>query len=484
MARLSRREVVGLSAAVLLNQNETAVAQPNAEQDAVPLVVDFAAELPLFRALHGVNKGAVTFGSLLSVEAEHKALGIPFVRLHDCHWPNPDIVDMHAVFPNPAADPADPKNYDFALTDEYLASVRATGAQIIYRLGESIEHTSHKRYVHPPKSVEKWAQIALGIVRHYNDGWANGFRYDIPYWEIWNEPENRPTMWSGTDADYFQLYRTVAQTLKAQFPKIKIGGPAVGYSGKFEGKNFVPSEFVTNFLALCRKENLPLDFFSWHGYTGDLTELPHRATAIKKLLDENGFASAESHLNEWNYLPDNSWDGLAKKTPAKVRQAYVDRMTGMEGGAFLVATLLALQDAPVTVCNLFHGEVGSFGLFNEQGVPFPNYHALLFFCELLQTPKRVKTSGFDPKFLFVSAGLSTDRSSAQILASNVYAKEAAYRLELKILPWKGKTHYEIQLNDQENPEGKPKQTGMLNADDTLTLTLKAPSVALIKMRPA
>ena len=93
-----------------------------------------------------------------------------------------------------------------------------------------------------------------------------------------------------------------------------------------------------------------------------------------------------------------------EKTPAKLRQAFVDRMTGMEGSAFLVATLLALQEAPVSVCNLFHGELGSFGLFNEQGVPFPNYHTLMFFRELLNTPKRVETGGFDRKNLFIAAG--------------------------------------------------------------------------------
>ena len=59
----------------------------------------------------------------------------PFTRLHDCGWPNPYVVDHHVVFPNPNADPALPESYDFRLTDEYLAAVRQTGAEPIYRLG-------------------------------------------------------------------------------------------------------------------------------------------------------------------------------------------------------------------------------------------------------------------------------------------------------------------------------------------------------------
>jgi len=484
MERLSRRELVGFSAASLLGEESNAIAQANDQQAPIDLLVDFGRRLEPFRALHGINKGAIGSGGLVSVEAEHRALGVPYVRLHDCHYPNPDVVDIHAVFPNPDADAADPKSYDFALTDEYLASVRATGAQIIYRLGESIEHTRHKRYVHPPKSPERWAQIALGIIRHYNEGWANGFRYAIRYWEIWNEPENRPVMWSGTDADYFQLYKVTVLAIKAHSPNLKVGAPAVGNTGQIVAGKFVPSKFVEDFLAYCRKERLPLDFFSWHGYTADLLDLPLRARAIRKILDAAEFTHTESHLNEWNYLPDNSWEGLARTTPAKVRQAFVNRMTGMEGGAFIVATLLALQDAPVDVCNLFHGELGAFGLFNEQGVPFPNYHALLAFRELLDTPNRVHTMGFRPQESVISAGLAADNSFGQVLISNVFAKESVYRLTLKGLLWRTGTHYEIQIKDSAQPEGKPKQQGTLKQKETLEITLKAPAVALIKLRPA
>ena len=55
-----------------------------------------------------------------------------------------------------------------------------------YRLGESIEHTRTKRFVHPPGDMEHWAEICLGTIRHYTEGWANGFDFQIPYWEIWN----------------------------------------------------------------------------------------------------------------------------------------------------------------------------------------------------------------------------------------------------------------------------------------------------------
>src|SRR5204863_6401342 len=137
----------------------------------------------------------------------------------------------------------------------------------------------------------------------YNEGWANGFHMAIPYWEIWNEPENRPAMWSGSDEDYLRLYKTAARRIKAAYPKLKVGGPAVGFSGQFKNGQFEPSAFVLAFLEMCRREAVPLDFFSWHCYTSDPSELARRSHAIRRLLDSQGFNSTESHLNEWNYLP-------------------------------------------------------------------------------------------------------------------------------------------------------------------------------------
>lgn len=60
---------------------------------------------------------------------------------------------------------------------------------------------------------------------------ANGFHYDIEYWEIWNEPDNYPdteenAMWRGTKEQFFELYQVSASYLKSKFPKLKFGGYA------------------------------------------------------------------------------------------------------------------------------------------------------------------------------------------------------------------------------------------------------------------
>jgi xylan 1,4-beta-xylosidase len=444
------------------------------------LTVDFSAAQGEFRALHGINKGPLGANGLINVTAEQKELRVPFTRLHDCHHPNPDVVDVHVVFPNPDADPARPESYDFRSTDEYLAAVRATGAEMVFRLGESIEHQTVKRHVHPPRDPARWAAVCAGIVRHYNEGWAQGHRYGIRYWEIWNEPENRPVMWTGTDAQFLELYRVTARTLRAEFPNIKIGGPGFGYYGKLEGVEWKPSEFCAAFLEMCRREPVPLDFFSWHCYTDNPAELATRAHAIRRMLDARGFKTIESHLNEWNYLPDNSWNVVSRKIAGVARQRGIDRMMGAEGGAFLAASLIELQDAPVDVANFFHGETGIFGLFTEVGAPTPNYHAMLAFARLLETPRRVRATGGVTGKMSVATGLSTDGQRASVLIANL-SGPADVRISLRSLPWKGETKIVARVVDEKR-ELDP-LSGVNMAESQLILSLRPPAVMLLTLSP-
>lgn len=438
----------------------------------VRLDVDFTTITGEIRPLHGINKGPIALGGLIDLAEEHRQLQIPFVRLHDCQWPYPDIIDIHAIFRTPDADPTRAESYDFALTDDYLTAVHKTGAKIIYRLGESIEHGSVKRFVHPPKDAARWTEICRGIIRHYNEGWANGFKYDIRYWEIWNEPENRPAMWTGNDAQYFDLYRTAATGLKQSFPNLKIGGPAVGFSGSIENGRFRPSEFVTNFLTMCRRDRVPLDFFSWHCYTADPAELVWRARAIRELLDSYGFQKTESHLNEWNYLPENSWAALSKNAPAEKRDRFHKAMTGSAGAAFIAAALINLQDAPVDVCNLFHGETGLFGLFNEQGVPCENVNAIRSFATLVRLGKRAKVTATFP------ALAATDPTTHQSVALIANASDQDIEIAATI-----RALVESGIAEIWSPTAKLDSREFTSSKIEFRLSAPAHSIRLIKLKP-
>jgi xylan 1,4-beta-xylosidase len=450
---------------------------------AAELTVDFSQTKGVIRPLHGVNLGPLCYRGLVDLSAYHRELGVPLTRLHDVVWVNYDAVDISTIFRDFRNDPAGPDNYDFAATDDYIAAVVQTGAAVVYRLGESIEHTPRKYRVHPPKDFRKWAEICCGIIRHYNEGWAAGFHYNIRYWEIWNEPENQPAMWTGTDEQYFELYEVTAKAIKARWPNLKVGGPSLGYTGEFKDGQFKAGDFLVRFLSRCRDHQVPMDFFSWHHYTSDPSDYGRRARALRHMLDAYGFANTESHLNEWNYLPNDDWRPMMKEGQGLTRERWSAELGGPKGAAFAAWTLISLQDAPVDAANFYTAEVQMFGMFNLNGVPRKNYYAFKAFRGLLDTPRRVKAPPCEAGHVAVCAGLDSANTRAAILLSNFNPPTDASNLVLRGLPWRGQTGFELYLVDA-NHDLQLARRGTLGSDGHLDLSeLKAPSVALLKLSP-
>ena len=204
------------------------------------LSVDLAVSTGAVKPMHCVNNGPVHsfhVDQRVSNLESYRAAGIPYARTHDASfyatYGGEHTIDISAVFPDFDADAYDPASYDFIMTDEYLRVIQLAGTKVFYRLGSKIEHGIKKYGTLVPKDFQKWAVICEHIIRHYNEGWADGFFYNITYWEIWNEPDldpddsNNKRCWGGTAAEYRALYTVAARHLKSCFPHLKIGGPAV-----------------------------------------------------------------------------------------------------------------------------------------------------------------------------------------------------------------------------------------------------------------
>jgi hypothetical protein len=447
--------------------------------DRVRLTVDCSKPGGPIRPLHGVNSGPIDSGGLLDLSRYHRDIAFPLTRLHDVHWPNPDVVDMHVVFPNPDADPRRPESYDFAATDDYLLSTLGTRTKLVYRLGESIEHAPRKRHVHPPRDPEKWAAACVGIIRHYNEGWAGGSRHDIRYWEIWNEPDNRPNCWTGSDEDYFRLYATASRVIKQRWPDLKVGGPAVGNTGNLIDGRLRPSPFVAAFLDRCRRDRLPLDFFSWHVYTNDSSQVAVRAAAVRRLLDESGLRQTESHLNEWNYLPDNDWTPVTLAGQGDPRQKFYDRVGGAEGAAFVAATLLRLQDAPLDAANYFNAASNGFGLFTQAGVPKKSFHAFRAFKMLLDAGRRVDVSATG---LAACAAVCESGEALTLVVSNDAAAEVTAEVKVDGFPWASPVTLDVWVLDAAHDLEHARQATLERDERTIVQTLPGYGVAVLRIR--
>jgi hypothetical protein len=450
---------------------------------AAELTVDFSQTNGVIRPLHGVNLGPLCYRGMVDLSAYHRELGVPLTRLHDVVWVNYDAVDISTIYRDFRNDPAQPDSYEFAATDDYIAAVLKTGSAILYRLGESIEHTPRKYRVHPPKDFGKWADICCGIIRHYNEGWADGFRYNIRYWEVWNEPENQPAMWTGTDDQYFELYEVTAKTIKARWRDLKVGGPSLGYTGEFKDGQFKPGDFLLRFLRRCRDRQVPLDFFSWHRYASDPSDYARRACALRQLLDAHGFTKTESHFNEWNYLPNEDWRPMMKEGQGLMREQWSAEIGGPKGAAFAAWALISLQDAPVDAANFYTAEVQMFGMLSLNGVPRKNFYAFKAFHTLLDTPRRVKTPPCEAGQIAVCAGLNSENTRAAILLSNFSTSGGAPDLVILGFPWRAQTGFELYLVDGGH-DFQLACRAMLETGGHLALAeLKAPAIALLKLLP-
>lgn len=407
-----------------------------------PLRIDAAKEIGRFKPLHGVNGGPLNYGETIDLTDAWRAAGIPITRLHDCEWPSGRIADFHAIFPDLKADPRAANSYRFTETDAYLRAIAAAGSHVVFRLGESIEHSQTKIHVNPPADFERWTAACCGIVRYYDQRAGKDGFPKIDYWEIWNEPENQPAMWTGTNEQFYQLYSVVSRGLKREFPHLKIGGPALGATGEVKDGKFIPNDFLRGFMTRCREEKLPLDFFSWHTYTNEPAQYGVKAKAIRTWLDQQDYQKSELHLNEWNYLPRNDWSAIARSAKPAERTRWFEQQGSAEGAAFAAYVLLDLQDAPLDMANYFAGDTGPFGLFERYGEPKPTYYAFQTFHQLQSLPRRVAVTGSNAEKMIAAAGLSSQRDEFRILIANVADVEPA-KLEINNLDWADHAQIEV-----------------------------------------
>ncbi len=355
----------------------------------ITIQTDFTKIIGKIKPMHAVGQPPYPY-----MDASHlhylTEAHIPYSRLHDMGgWFGGNMyVDVPNIFRDEDADPNLESSYDFACTDVLIKDMYEAGVKPIYRLGSTIENfAAVKSYrIYPPKDYDKWASVCEHIVRHYNEGWNNGFHYGIEYWEIWNEPEDGPNnqTWYGSDYDYFELYDVTAKKLKAAFgDSIKVGGYAscnmiglldtpekyglVGEKPRDSTYRIYFTKYAEKFFTYINEHNAPIDFFSWHSYAS-LEENVLISKALQSFLKQYGHEGLETQLNEWN----NAWQREYRGTSYAAAQA--------------AAFILAMQNCPTDMMCYYDArmDVSCFGgMFNPLDCkPLPLYYGFKAFGEL------------------------------------------------------------------------------------------------------
>jgi hypothetical protein len=428
------------------------------------------------RAIHGTNAGPLYLQGAYDASEHFRQAGFATVRLHDCPYSCFDVVDIPNIFPLFHLDPDDPRHYVFRPTDSYIQSILDCGCGIVYRLGVSIrKRPEFSLATRPPEDVDKWGRVCSRIIRHYNDGWADGFHHDIRYWEIWNEADNGPTQWDGTYDEFIEFFITAAKRIKADCPGILIGGPS--FNGSFRHSR----DKLHTFLPRLKAAGCPLDFLSWHAYIERPSELLVAARDVRAILDDYGFTHTENHCNEWNLAPATSFKEM-RRTP-QTQKAFFAYKDGPVGAAMAAACLVALQDAPMDMTNYYSSLNLNYGMFESLGIPKKPYFAFPAFNDLLTTcPDRLAVTGSDPDSgLAVLAGMARDGTSIGLYTANYGSETRNWRLELNGLPW-NEPKVEARVIDGDRDLEPCTETATVRGN---LLDLRAPrhTVALVTLRP-
>ena len=341
-------------------------------------------------------------------------------RTHDIN-----VTDIHNIFPDFSADVYDENAYHFGESDKVLAAIVDTGMEPFFRLGISYSNAEKDHaLLLPPTDYTKWAQICEHIILHYNEGWADGFHYNIEYWEIWNEPdggkyeeiseteyETENVFWHGTPEQFYRLYDVAATYLKEKFPELKIGGyGSCGFYALTKTNNVksgAPAynkyfvEFFQGFMGYIKEHQPPMDFFTWHSYT--TTEVNTRwIKYVNENLEKAGYGDAEVICDEWNYNPTEN--------------DKIDRRYGANQTSMLCMFQNEGLDSAFYYCGIATGALHA-GMFLKGGTPSTAYYGFWAFGQLYKLGSQVKIRGGIRKDMYAVAAKGKDGEAAMLIAN-------------------------------------------------------------------
>ncbi|THU41205.1 glycoside hydrolase [Niastella caeni] len=256
----------------------------------------------------------------------------------------------------------------------FMPSALASGPQTIFWWRGNVT---------PPKDYEKWGALIKNLTQHFTERYG-AEEVKTWYFEVWNEPNLSPGFWTGTQEEYFKLYRYAAQGIKSVNKEYRVGGP--GTAG---------AAWEPEMIDYCKKNNVPIDFISTHAYgvkQGYLDEFGNSGT----VLDKNPMSVSGDVLQSRKEIAGSSMPGLelhytewsASYTPADPihdsyhEAAYVLQKLKQVGNAANSMSYWVFTDIFEEAGPRFTPFHGGFGMLNTQGINKPVFYAYQFMNRL------------------------------------------------------------------------------------------------------
>jgi len=181
--------------------------------------------------------------------------------------------------------------YDFDTLDRSVDTILRTGAEPIMCIcfKPRVLFPVVDQDVVEPNDYGQWEELIFRLVQHYKQRNAG-----IRYWEVSNEPdigEDGGCPYRFRPESYTRYYRHTVEAVRRADPNAWVGGPALANSR---------SPILPALLELCEKEDVPLDFVSWHIYSSSPRQIRGTIEYVKGLLAKHPTLKPRTMLNEWN----------------------------------------------------------------------------------------------------------------------------------------------------------------------------------------
>ena len=253
------------------------------------------------------------------------------------------------------------KIYDFLLSINLKPFVELNPMPSVFASGEKTIF-KWQMNVTPPIEMSYWYNLVKAFCEHITDRYGED-EVKTWYFEVWNEP-NLKGFWTGTQAEYFELYKVSAEAVKAVNPEYKIGGPASS-SGAW----------IDDTINYCVENNVPIDFVSTHLYPQDedctypdRADSPHkigeymydRVKGVYDTVKNSKLPNLEIHWTEWNTQ--------SKLPNEKITWTQNKAVDMCFSAAYIVKNMIAVKN----FCDSMAYWIAS-DVFEESGLPHSSF---------------------------------------------------------------------------------------------------------------
>ena len=183
---------------------------------------------------------------------------------------------------------------DFSALDQYIQAVNATGADVMASI--CIKPKSLYPVVDEsiwmPNDVKRWQYIIGEMVKRYSVD-----HQFVTHWGVGNEINIGE--WGGCPylipnaKDFFEYYKMTSEAALKAYPGAKVGGPS------WAGTGDDCYRFFDEFIGLCKKKNVQLDFISYNIYSDNPENHARSALRVKSTVDRHN-SSIDIYITELN----------------------------------------------------------------------------------------------------------------------------------------------------------------------------------------